>query len=1051
MNSSMKKRFAYLLVFFFSFLFMGEAQAELWSETSHEVLSTDFNNDGHLDLVLRGTPRSVTVPYDITVDLASTFTSFMLLDNGDGTYTVAIADAQMLDNLQLSQTDYEIKVGDFNGDGEPDYLLTSPTQDDLLIHSADSGRNASVEQRFSSSDIANGASIIVADIDYDGQDDLVIVSDAEQKVAQAGANGRFPALGGTGGSNAVAMTRGSAGVSGDGSANYNIPITLPPARGGLAPSLSINYSSNNGIGDLGVGWGLAGIESIGRCKPIIPTEGNSKALPMTAAERFCLNGSKLIAVTGEYGANNTEYRTELDRFVKVKSYGAAGTGPLFFKVWSKDGLILEFGNTGDSRVVPAGGTTASRWSLNRVSDLFGNFYKVTYTFNADTGEHYPDHIDYSPEARVDFKYEDRGTADGRADVLWQFKSGAEYSLTKRLERITTSIAGNPVRHYELNYERSPSTSRSRLKSLSECAYGGSGGAVCARPIAFSWQEGGAGFESTPTTQVSASRSTGIQPMMFDADGDGYKDLVWAQYDTWWVAEGTETGFSAPINTYVTEGAKAAYAGGAQPLMLDENGAYGILVVVEATSGVLVAGQDPINIFYWGVMTLHKANGSYTGLVHGGQITPTMGAKPIVGDFNNDGRDDVFGFIENPIVDALNTFYSDNGILHDESDPGTIEQAHNAFVAIRTEAPFTDGSVGFWKHYVTGVANNYSEESTYSLEGSFSADINGDGVDDVFYKRDGSWESLLSFPTGESVQDTNGFWHKVYAFNRIQSGIPSGVCANGNGTMADLNVDGLPDVLVRISNNWKAYINTGNGFTPYSTGLSTTDPNPTLMALNYDSDGNTDFLVKQESVWDIYSTYINLGEVSLQKEQALSIAGGFYTGERPFITDVDGDGLGDILFYVQGNWHAYLHNSGKPDLLTGVVDGADITTTFRYGSTADPEVHTFEKNECVSSDLTSCFPYHSIRGGLYVVDELKSSNGKGGFNRVTYHYRGGKAHLQGRGFMGFAEQIITDHQLGIVSSKSFRQDFPFTGNVTRLAVAEKGKSCLKLLELTMPNW
>ena len=42
-----------------------------------------------------------------------------------------------------------------------------------------------------------------------------------------------------------------------GAAHMSYPISVPPARGGLAPQLSLNYSSSGGNGWLGVGWDLS--------------------------------------------------------------------------------------------------------------------------------------------------------------------------------------------------------------------------------------------------------------------------------------------------------------------------------------------------------------------------------------------------------------------------------------------------------------------------------------------------------------------------------------------------------------------------------------------------------------------------------------------------------------------------------------------------------------------------------------------------------------------------------------------------------------------------
>src|SRR5215469_1685520 len=121
--------------------------------------------------------------------------------------------------------------------------------------------------------------------------------------------------------------------------------------------------------------------------------------------RFCLDGQRLVAVSGEYGADGTEYRTEKETFVKVISY-SDGLGPKFFKAFLKDGKILTFGDATESLNATLDGQRYSEqswsdvrmaWSLSRVEDRSGNYLSVSYTKTAqDHGyEQYPIQIAYT--------------------------------------------------------------------------------------------------------------------------------------------------------------------------------------------------------------------------------------------------------------------------------------------------------------------------------------------------------------------------------------------------------------------------------------------------------------------------------------------------------------------------------------------------------------------------------------------------------------------------------------------------------------------------------
>src|SRR5688572_22906526 len=63
----------------------------------------------------------------------------------------------------------------------------------------------------------------------------------------------------------VGTLPGGGHVGPTGQAGYSIPLDLPPGAGGLAPTLSLEYSSGGGNGLFGLGWTLTGFSSIDRC------------------------------------------------------------------------------------------------------------------------------------------------------------------------------------------------------------------------------------------------------------------------------------------------------------------------------------------------------------------------------------------------------------------------------------------------------------------------------------------------------------------------------------------------------------------------------------------------------------------------------------------------------------------------------------------------------------------------------------------------------------------------------------------------------------------
>ena len=132
----------------------------------------------------------------------------------------------------------------------------------------------------------------------------------------------------------VGSTAGSFRVSESGAATYSVPISTPPGTAGMKPSLSLNYSSQGGNGILGMGWSLGGLSAIHRCPKTLVQDGVVGGVNFDTNDRFCLDGQRLVAITGAYGAPNTEYRTESESYSRIISYGTTGTGPTSFKVWT---------------------------------------------------------------------------------------------------------------------------------------------------------------------------------------------------------------------------------------------------------------------------------------------------------------------------------------------------------------------------------------------------------------------------------------------------------------------------------------------------------------------------------------------------------------------------------------------------------------------------------------------------------------------------------------------------------------------------------------------
>jgi hypothetical protein len=146
----------------------------------------------------------------------------------------------------------------------------------------------------------------------------------------------------------VGRTPGAFQVSGTGSAQYSIPIWVPPGPRGVQPAISLVYDSQSGSGPLGIGWSLVGLSSITRCNRTYAQDGAPAPVTLTYNDVFCLDGKRLRLTSSEqlntYGQDGTTYQTEVADFSNVTAHSAAGNGPAYFTVRRKDGLTYEYGN-----------------------------------------------------------------------------------------------------------------------------------------------------------------------------------------------------------------------------------------------------------------------------------------------------------------------------------------------------------------------------------------------------------------------------------------------------------------------------------------------------------------------------------------------------------------------------------------------------------------------------------------------------------------------------------------------------------------------------------
>jgi len=852
--------------------------------------------------------------------------------------------------------------------------------------------------------------------------------------------------------NAQMAIPGSFTTNPNGAAIYSIPIQVPPGVAGLQPELTLTYNSQARNGLMGVGWNLNGLSSIERCPQTHFQDNQRSGVSYSSTDRFCLNGQRLMLVTGTYGAAGSTYATEMESFAKITLKGAVNGGPDWFLVQSASGQLLEFGNSPDSKIQVTDATTAGTtttkpyrsWALNKISDAVGNYLSVTYSKDAPAGVfnggYYPQTIAYGGNAALGLAASSTVTFDfdvgSRSDNLQAYQGGYPITRRGRLKSVTTNTAGADVLTYGMTYESSPGTGRSRLKTISMCKPGG----ACLVPTTISYP---AGATTTPLSQLA---QTGIATdnqskwndytwLVMDVDGDGRNDLVFFPPGAGngagiFISAGdgtfrTETSFTNPMPMQ-----NNISNPGTVKIATDENG-DGLPDIVFlppiGTGGVQyswislggarpspISGQ-PIN-FYESVPDPAQAP------------LPSVSAVDLTSnDFDSDGIADITGT-------SFNTDY--------------LYRFDQSTAAFRPAG----GSV--------------SDTAVTWVGGSISIDLDGDGQLDRFYP--------MRTDDGRVREWLLPYYNASTAPSVRYAGIDQGtdkdlrLSTGGPWLRADVNGDGLVD-LIHVNTVVKevyVWISKGNGdFTvvPNSSTLDNTDfTKGTWQVVDYNGDGFADLIHTDGTAGAKLWTSNGLGHLTVS---TLSNTADSCPTSCPkwLAVGMRGDGVVDLIHFLDSGSRYEIWN--MPRVFVDTPSGIDVgvgnvyrwqsdfvanlqgkplgTTTGSY-TAYDPGVDP----AAFDSNYVPSFPTKNhlakVLTPVSVVVRVDMPDGFGSSKSVSYDYGPMMADLGYHGFAGFQWTQETDQSSGLSSRTTRSQSFPYTGMPIKI---ERGTSAASFNNLS----
>ncbi|MCB9583780.1 MAG: hypothetical protein H6718_00190, partial [Polyangiaceae bacterium] len=754
-------------------------------------------------------------------------------------------------------------------------------------------------------------------------------------------------------SKAISVPKGSGTVQGmeesfsaqlsTGIATYSVGFALPTARGGVQPSLGLSYSSSGGHGTAGVGWNV-GVSFIARQTDRGLPKYNSGGQFSPDQDRFVFNGGQELVpicdvtsarecngalpgeVMPEWSPGWQYYRPRVEGGFMRFFWSPDG---LTWRVQSKDGSTLELGVALDGKkdrqaieANPAKPEEVFRWNLRREFDTYhdGNGAPVNvayygYTHDGATA-HLSDIYDTSPAddptgyllstgTGLDFSRFAHHTHlvwEERSDPTFSYRSGWRMEQNLRVARVdvTSASYGNEarelVRRYLLDYDSSYHVSLLSAVTLQgrcpgQTVYEGAAGEL---PRNLTCEP-----DSLPPTRFDYSH---VGPAF-----DGFEP------------------FDVTVREFLNSPSVSVDEGNTDLFDINSDGLPDVLATAGSTSA-------EHRVFF---------NGA------GGELTNFGKAVPMGVD----------GFSGLPLS-------SPNVVPLDLDGDGRINLLHMPKGKQYSVLSPEESSTGWvWRNRTVTSAGTLSSKIDFTEQALDTkvVDVDFDGLVDLVVSSGTSIQTFFAlgrYPGGDGKFGTGYLTGKNKA-QFTEYAVEACVPRNGNIVLfsqpdvflADMNGDGINDIVRMRSGDVKYWPGRGNGF--WGTGdrddcqpgdnaeyrsLAMDNP-PTLQGdtqLRLDDvngDGLSDIIQVRSKNVDIW---INVDGKGFKNRRIL-----FDTPDNPSnrsivrIADVDGSGTRDIV-WGDGGEYRYIDLQGgtRPWVLTLVRSGLGKTTTLEYTSSID---------------------------------------------------------------------------------------------------------------------
>ncbi|WP_070967914.1 SpvB/TcaC N-terminal domain-containing protein [Vibrio sonorensis] len=598
-----------------------------------------------------------------------------------------------------------------------------------------------------------------------------------------------------------------------GKSAYSIPVRLPEGINGLVPNLSISYQQGSGNGPLGLGVQLTGFSTIHRCTKTQSVDGEVGGISFDDSDVYCLDGKRLLLLSGQLGKAGSEYRVNNDWLTKVVAVGNTLSGPESWVVYGSEGYISFYGARSDSKSTNNG--HGLEWRLSNQLDRFGN--ELIYYYDEHQGKFYPSKITYS-DVEIRFNYV------ARNDLLDAYRFGQKQTLAQKLDSIDINRSGALLRQIKLSYTDFAQTdiSYTRLNSVTVCDANNN----CMRPHVFEWQTNLlSGIIPEPSLLFSIDDYKGF--IAGDLNRDGTADICYLKEGLYCSLNTSAGHFSSPVKW------SNDFSGNAW----EEPQEYMSLALIDINDDnyVDVCGFNEQGFY---CATNNGGSGFNSASLWSSSYSIEEAVRLI--DTNQDGFIDICRVEDEQVICANNTgsALSEEYVLVNQGFP--LEKNYLGGVGSNTY------------HWTDNIQNhrlvNMDLESA-SLPASQFIDINGDGFTDFCgIKSNGTFYCAY----GTETQDNT---LKFEVMRALVSGLPTGSITGEASdysidqikydskvterltrtvTLTDVSGDSLPDLCYRNGFTYQCHINTGSGFANAQSWLTLPEHHFEISDSEYDN-------------------------------------------------------------------------------------------------------------------------------------------------------------------------------------------------------------------------